>query len=214
MARRFQLQRDALNREQAEGWQRVGDRSKHDPVLMWLDQHKHQHKPVEIEKLNKNKASPSKEKKNKGKGKAEDNNDPNVLHLNAGFVIDELAKDNLTPQQRQDHYQEWVTTLFDEKAETVGAYMKALQKCEDEFRICKDREDLDVLRGCDVIGVTTTGAAKLLSLLSELHCEIVICEEAAEVLEASLSKSTEQLILIGDHQQLRPKVGFYPKYVP
>jgi hypothetical protein len=38
----------------------------------------------------------------------------------------------------------------------------------------------------------------------------VVCEEAAEVLEshilASLSPQTEQLILIGDHEQLRPKV--------
>ena len=40
--------------------------------------------------------------------------------------------------------------------------------------------------------------------------QIIICEEAAEVLEAhvlaSLSPQTEQLILIGDHDQLRPKV--------
>lgn len=40
--------------------------------------------------------------------------------------------------------------------------------------------------------------------------QIVICEEAAEVLEAhvlaSLTRHTEQLILIGDHEQLRPKV--------
>lgn len=40
--------------------------------------------------------------------------------------------------------------------------------------------------------------------------QIVVCEEAAEVLEphilTSLSRHTEQLILIGDHEQLRPKV--------
>ncbi len=40
--------------------------------------------------------------------------------------------------------------------------------------------------------------------------QIVVCEEAAEVLEAHvlacLSPQTEQLILIGDHEQLRPKV--------
>ena len=40
--------------------------------------------------------------------------------------------------------------------------------------------------------------------------QIVVVEEAAEVLEAhilcGLAPSTQQLILIGDHLQLRPKV--------
>jgi len=45
---------------------------------------------------------------------------------------------------------------------------------------------------------------------SATQLQIVVCEEAAEVLEAhvlaSLTRNTEQLILIGDHEQLRPKV--------
>jgi superfamily I DNA and/or RNA helicase len=45
------------------------------------------------------------------------------------------------------------------------------------------------------------------------HTQIVVVEEAAEVLEAHvlacLSDSVEQLILIGDHLQLRPKVENY-----
>ena len=43
--------------------------------------------------------------------------------------------------------------------------------------------------------------------------EIVLVEEAAEVLEAhiltSLTEATEHLILIGDHEQLRPKPEVY-----
>ena len=45
---------------------------------------------------------------------------------------------------------------------------------------------LRVLKNADVIGVTTTGAAKNLSLLSALGAQIVICEEAAEVMESHL----------------------------
>lgn len=52
------------------------------------------------------------------------------------------------------------------------------------------------------------------SLLTLIIClaglQIVLVEEAAEVLEAhvlcGLAPSTEQLILIGDHLQLRPKI--------
>ena len=57
--------------------------------------------------------------------------------------------------------------------------------------------------------MTTTGAAKNQEIIRGLNCKIVIVEEAAEVLEAhilvSLTASNEQLVLIGDHRQLRPK---------
>ncbi|CAI6350819.1 unnamed protein product [Macrosiphum euphorbiae] len=64
-----------------------------------------------------------------------------------------------------------------------------------------------------VVGLTTTGAAMRHSLLLELGPPIVIVEEAAEVLEshvvASLTESCQHLILIGDHQQLRPRNASY-----
>lgn len=57
-----------------------------------------------------------------------------------------------------------------------------------------------------VIGMTTTGAAKFRRTLQELRPRVVIVEEAAEVLEAhiitTLSKACQHLILIGDHQQV------------
>lgn len=56
--------------------------------------------------------------------------------------------------------------------------------------------------------MTTTGAARLQTILQALQCRIVVVEEAAEVLEshiiAALTKHCQHLILIGDHQQLRP----------
>ncbi|XP_059483772.1 NFX1-type zinc finger-containing protein 1-like [Neocloeon triangulifer] len=65
-------------------------------------------------------------------------------------------------------------------------------------------------RGREVIGLTTTGAARARSMLKDLNCEIVIVEEAAEILEvhvvASLNKC-QHLILIGDHKQLQPKIA-------
>ncbi|KAK9843209.1 hypothetical protein WJX74_008770 [Apatococcus lobatus] len=64
-----------------------------------------------------------------------------------------------------------------------------------------------------IIGMTTTGAAIQQDLVRSLKSKIVIVEEAAEVLEAhnlvSLTASNQQVVLIGDHQQLRPKVQDY-----
>lgn len=61
--------------------------------------------------------------------------------------------------------------------------------------------------------MTTTGAARLQTVLEALKCRIVIVEEAAEVLEshiiAALTQHCQHLILIGDHQQLRPTTADY-----
>ena len=64
--------------------------------------------------------------------------------------------------------------------------------------------------------MTTTGAAKHQGLLAGLGARVALVEEAGEVLEAhilaSLSPSTQQLILIGDHLQLRPKTQVCKPY--
>ncbi|KAI0563256.1 DNA2/NAM7 helicase [Gracilaria domingensis] len=77
----------------------------------------------------------------------------------------------------------------------------------------KNVSRLACLRRARVIGCTTSGAAKYNGLLQALAPAVIICEEAAEVLEShilsSLSPRTKQLILIGDHLQLRPKVSEY-----
>lgn len=59
--------------------------------------------------------------------------------------------------------------------------------------------------------MTTTGAAKFNKVIQKVRSPIVVVEEAAEVLEShiitALSSATKHLILIGDHEQLRPKTG-------
>ena len=85
--------------------------------------------------------------------------------------------------------------------------------------LCKVYRDIDQMHDCyalqrvHVIGMTTTGAAKYQHILQMVKPKIVIVEEAAEVLESHivscLTASTQHLILIGDHQQLRPKPNVY-----
>ncbi|XP_068769058.1 NFX1-type zinc finger-containing protein 1 isoform X2 [Struthio camelus] len=75
------------------------------------------------------------------------------------------------------------------------------------------QEDLCILKEAQVVGMTTTGAAKYRQILQKVEPRIVIVEEAAEVLEAhtitTLSKACQHLILTGDHQQhrMRPEIA-------
>ncbi|KAK5988189.1 NFX1-type zinc finger-containing protein 1 [Cladobotryum mycophilum] len=70
-----------------------------------------------------------------------------------------------------------------------------------------------ILRSKRVIGCTTTAAAMYQSIIKASEPDVVMVEEAGEILEAhvitALSPSVKQLILIGDHKQLRPKVNNY-----
>ena len=85
-----------------------------------------------------------------------------------------------------------------------GEYDQAVEREQEITRM----EEYEILCKACVIGMTTTCAAKYRSILKEIRPRIVIVEEAAEVLEAhiiaSLTPGCQHLILIGDHQQLRP----------
>ncbi|KAK7005664.1 hypothetical protein R3P38DRAFT_3038842 [Favolaschia claudopus] len=77
----------------------------------------------------------------------------------------------------------------------------------------KDEIRRQLLNDIDIVGCTTTGAAKLTSLLKSLCPRVMLVEEAGQVLEAhvlgSLVPSVEHLILIGDPLQLRPTLNNY-----
>ncbi|KAL7948087.1 P-loop containing nucleoside triphosphate hydrolase protein [Trichoderma barbatum] len=64
--------------------------------------------------------------------------------------------------------------------------------------------------GIQIIGCTTTGLSKYRGLLAGLMPRIMLIEEAAETREAHIAAamfpSLEQLVLVGDHQQLVPQV--------
>ncbi|XP_062603584.1 NFX1-type zinc finger-containing protein 1-like [Saccostrea cucullata] len=89
-----------------------------------------------------------------------------------------------------------------------------MQEFEEKNKIYlkeKKIDDIKIVSNCFLVGMTTTGAG--MNILQEVLPRIVIVEEAAQVMEqhilGCLTKNVEHLILIGDHQQLRPAVHNY-----
>ncbi|KAH8103941.1 P-loop containing nucleoside triphosphate hydrolase protein [Cristinia sonorae] len=70
-----------------------------------------------------------------------------------------------------------------------------------------------LLQSKRVLGCTTTAAAKYCDDIQAFQPDVLLVEEAGEILEShiltSLCPETSQIILIGDHKQLRPKVNNY-----
>lgn len=76
------------------------------------------------------------------------------------------------------------------------------------LRIGYWENDETILKTQKIIGMTTTGLSKYRGLIAALEPKIVLIEEAAETLEAPVTvaclPSVQHLILVGDHEQLRP----------
>ncbi|XP_041836553.1 NFX1-type zinc finger-containing protein 1 [Melanotaenia boesemani] len=120
---------------------------------------------------------------------------------------------SLKLEDRWRLYRLWMMRYRIELRTKALASEQAYQNVVDRLADVKRRENLQILMKAKVIGMTTTGAAKFREALQVLRPRVVIVEEAAEVLEAhiitTLSKACQHLILIGDHQQLRPSATVY-----
>ena len=82
-----------------------------------------------------------------------------------------------------------------------------LQSLRDESRSAALHDD-----NIKVVGCTTVGAAKRMAILAALQPDVLLLEEAGEVFEAQVlvaARHCHQIIMIGDHEQLRPKAEHY-----
>nr|XP_039261973.1 NFX1-type zinc finger-containing protein 1-like [Styela clava] len=120
---------------------------------------------------------------------------------------------DLSQEQRWSLYRTWVSRWRDKFRVGTDRQIEKYNRLSKQLQELRKREDAEILQSADVVAVTTTGAAKYRELIYKLNCKIVVIEEAAEVLEAhiitSMPKTTKHLILIGDHQQLKPSPTVY-----
>lgn len=114
---------------------------------------------------------------------------------------------------RREAYRRLLAEVHHEARDEIPELAHLLERnAEQRAALERDRK-LGLLQEMAVVGMTTTAVSKYQVLLKELRPEIVIVEEAAEVLEAhiltALHPRTNHVILIGDHQQLRPSTAVF-----
>ena len=98
-----------------------------------------------------------------------------------------------------------LATKLDINNDDLGQFSYLLDKKKEIISM----SDAEAIKQYKIVAMTTTGAAKYSTILEQSNFEVIIIEEAAEVLESHvlslLTKNTKRLILIGDHKQLKPK---------
>ncbi|UPX11033.1 uncharacterized protein EKO05_0001659 [Ascochyta rabiei] len=107
--------------------------------------------------------------------------------------------------------QHWLAEIRLDAVAELSQTVDTANDCYTTLSKVHDEADRRVLAGADVIGVTTSGLAKRISVLQHVSSKVIICEEAGEVMEphmlSALLPTVEHCIQIGDHEQLRPTIN-------
>ena len=139
---------------------------------------------------------------------------PGVNQRSRGVAL--LTESNvhtMASEERHQLHSYWNQEIATALSWNLRLAVQGYVKAKEELFRCRQELNLRCLQASHIIGVTTTGLAKNISLLRRLGSKVVVCEEAGEVLEAhtiaAFLPRVEHAILIGDHQQLRPQIQNY-----
>ncbi len=119
---------------------------------------------------------------------------------------------NMSLSQRQDLIQSWEKDV-DKEAFAIKLVSLFFESRNHERRIksLQDERDGRIMLSHNIVAMTSTACAARWNVVRSLNIEILLCEEAAEVLEAhtlcSLLPSLQHAIFVGDPQQLRPETN-------
>jgi len=107
----------------------------------------------------------------------------------------------------------WSCELIEEQVAGISTLAAKYDDCCNRTQQLFHMKDSHVVSNKRIVACTTTAAAKYTQDIQKAAPGIILVEEAGEILEShiltALTRATKQLILIGDHKQLRPKVNNY-----
>lgn len=119
----------------------------------------------------------------------------------------------IEPEARKGYINKWKKTLLEEQVLSMQAVAQQFDIIQDRLGKMWNEKTLEILKTKRIIGCTTTGSAMYSEDIRQVKPGIVVLEEAGEILEShvltAMGSETKQLVLIGDHQQLRPKINNY-----
>jgi hypothetical protein len=123
-----------------------------------------------------------------------------------------IAVWEMSAESRREVQLQWKTDILEELVAELRQLGKAFNEQHSKIREVFAQRDAETLKNKRIIACTTNGAAKYSAAIQSTFPGVVLVEEAGEILEAhiltSLGLQTQQLIMIGDHKQLRPKCSY------
>ncbi|KAK3293760.1 P-loop containing nucleoside triphosphate hydrolase protein [Chaetomium fimeti] len=120
---------------------------------------------------------------------------------------------NMPPSVRVEHHHKWLRSLTEEHLQVIEDLSRQFNEVHRKISLQFSEADANAVLEKKIIGCTTTGAAKYDRLIRAANPDVILIEESGEILEShvltALASTVKQLVLIGDHKQLRPKINNY-----
>ena len=111
---------------------------------------------------------------------------------------------NMKYQTRLEHFRRWEDALMQESIEALATVAEEYNKCQEELMRAQNTALPGILHSKRIVGCTTTAAAKYGDEIRTFSPDVLLVEEAGEILEShvltALGPETSQMILIGDHK--------------
>lgn len=136
----------------------------------------------------------------------------------AGVFADQVheSHSHVWQMDRGTRHAKWTTWEVEQRKELltkVNEAVNSYNESEALLRKAWSQQHGQIIRDKRIVACTTTAAAKYTEQIQSASPGVILVEEAGEILEShvltAMTPSVRQLILIGDHQQLRPKVNAY-----
>ena len=111
---------------------------------------------------------------------------------------------SMLPPLRRERLDHWKQEILTAQVEAIYTVAKLYNQCQSQLDRKFTEKDSAILASKRIIGCTTTAAAKYSNDIRAASPDVLLVEEAGEILEShvltAMAENTEQLILIGDHK--------------
>jgi hypothetical protein len=105
---------------------------------------------------------------------------------------------------RLEHFRRWEDALMQESIEALAIIAREYNECQVDLMRAQNTSLTGILHSKRIVGCTTTAAAKYGDEIRTFNPDVLLVEEAGEILEShvltALGPETSQMILIGDHK--------------
>ena len=105
---------------------------------------------------------------------------------------------------RLEYFKRWEDALMQESVEELATITREYNECQVDLIRAQNTSLQGILQSKRIVGCTTTAAAKYGDEIRTFNPDVLLVEEAGEILEShvltALGPETSQMILIGDHK--------------